>query len=186
MAKTLVVLGGHYHVAHAGFTGDFGPFAGGEWLGLELLGERSIFRNRNALVFHDPLVAADNAVESPVDEHAKASLVPPLHPALTVGFTGRRGNRSLRRSRRLLETKRRTHGKRRRCQNGAASDHPITPRRLALCHRSMPPLVNCCLFPSPRTAARVTPSRRTRRVHWQPRKRTSTRIATGEAEQQGW
>src|SRR5205823_14790385 len=93
--RSLVMLGRHHHVAHAGFTGDLGPFAGWEWFRFELPSERSIFRNRNALVFHDPFMAADDTIEPPVDEHSKASLVPPLHPALTVGVTGGRGRRGL-------------------------------------------------------------------------------------------
>ena len=106
-----MVLGGHDHIAHAGFAGDLGPFPGRKWFGLELFGERGVFGNRNPLVLHDPLVAAHHTVESPMDEHAEASLMPPLHPALAVGVTGGRGRGSLRWGRRLRETERRIHGK---------------------------------------------------------------------------
>ena len=54
-------------------------------LGLNVLGELLVFGHRDAFVFHDPLVAAQHAVEAPVDEHAEAGFMPPLHAAFAVG-----------------------------------------------------------------------------------------------------
>ena len=65
--------------------GEFGPIARGVRLGLEALGQLLVLGDRNAFVLHDPLVAAENAVEAPVDEHAEAGFVPPFHAVLAVG-----------------------------------------------------------------------------------------------------
>ena len=95
------MLGGHHHVAHAGSARDLGPIAGGKGLGFELLCERSVFGNRYAFILHDPLMTAKHTVKPPVNEHAKAGFVPPLHAARTIGVGG--GRRRLGLGRRLTE-----------------------------------------------------------------------------------
>ena len=53
--------------------------------GLKFLGELLVFGHRNAFVFHGPFVAPERAVQAPVDEHAEARFVPPLHAAFAIG-----------------------------------------------------------------------------------------------------
>jgi acetyl esterase/lipase len=65
--------------------GEFGPIARGVGLGLEAFGELLVLGDGDAFVLHHPLVAPEHAVEAPVDEHAEAGFVPPLHAGFAVG-----------------------------------------------------------------------------------------------------
>ena len=85
VAEALVVLGGHHHVFLAGSLGQFGPIASGVRPGLEAFGELFVLGDGNAFVLHDPLVASQDAVQAPVDEHAETGFVPPFHAGLAVG-----------------------------------------------------------------------------------------------------
>ena len=76
------MLGGHHHVLLAGALGQPRPLARGVGLGLEVLGQQLILRQRNPFVLLRPLMLADHAVEAPVNEHAELGLVPPRHPLL--------------------------------------------------------------------------------------------------------
>src|SRR5919108_1992015 len=58
VAEAFMVLRGHDHVAHASFPRELGPIASGKRLRLELFGQTSVFRHRDAFVLHDPLVSA--------------------------------------------------------------------------------------------------------------------------------
>src|SRR5207245_1177000 len=84
VAETFMVLRGHDHIAHAGFLCELCPIPRRKRLRLELLCQRSVFRNRYAFVLHNPLVAAEHAVKPPMNEHAEARFVPPLHPANAI------------------------------------------------------------------------------------------------------
>src|SRR5256884_4759409 len=86
VTKAFMVLRGHDHVTHAGFPRKLGPIARRKRLRLELLGQGSVFRNRDAFILHDPFVPPENAVESPMNEHPETGLVPPLHPADAILF----------------------------------------------------------------------------------------------------
>src|SRR5579859_594364 len=85
MAEALMVLAGHHHVLHAGLFSELGPIACRIRLRLELLSQLLVFRNRDALHFHGPLVAAEHAIKAPVDEHAELGLTPPLDSLLMIG-----------------------------------------------------------------------------------------------------
>jgi hypothetical protein len=93
VAEAFMVLGGHHHVFLPGDFGQLGPIARGVGFGLEELGLLFVFRHRNAFLFHRPFVAAEGAVQAPVDEHAEAGFMPPLHAGLASGIArgGRRG-----------------------------------------------------------------------------------------------
>ena len=93
VAEALMVLGGHHHVFLPGDFSQLGPIASGIRLGLEELGLLLVFRHRNTFLFHRPFVTAEGAVQAPVDEHAEAGFMPPLHAGLASGIArgGRRG-----------------------------------------------------------------------------------------------
>src|SRR6266478_1160997 len=85
VAEAFVMLGSHHHVFLPGLFGEPGPSTRGIWFRLEALGELLVFGYGNAFVFHHPFVAAEHAVQAPMDEHAKSRFVPPLHAASAVG-----------------------------------------------------------------------------------------------------
>ena len=90
-----MVFGGHHHVLLPGLFGELRPVARGIGFGLELFCEKLVFFNRNRFVFHGPFVAAQNAVESPVNEHAESGVAPPLHALRAGSFLPRvRGRQS--------------------------------------------------------------------------------------------
>src|SRR5258708_33306425 len=78
------MLRSHHHVLLPCLFGELGPGARGIGLRLETFGEWLVIAYGNALVFHHPFVAAEHAVQAPVDEHAESRLVPPLHAARAV------------------------------------------------------------------------------------------------------
>src|SRR5713101_6413235 len=89
VAETFVMLGSQHHIFLAGLFGELGPGPRGIWFGLEALGELLIVGYGNAFVLHHPLVATEHAVQTPMDEHAEARFVPPLHAAGAVGILRR-------------------------------------------------------------------------------------------------
>src|SRR6267154_5613347 len=89
VAETLVMLGSQHHIFLAGLFGKLGPGASGIWFGLESLGELLVIGDGNAFVLHDPFVTAEHAVQAPMNEHAEARFVPPLHAASAVGILRR-------------------------------------------------------------------------------------------------
>ena len=88
--ETFVMLGGHHHVFLAGLLGEFRPGPRGVRLRLESFGQLLVFGDRNRFVLHGPFVTPQSAVKAPVNEHAEARLVPPLHAALAIGVARRR------------------------------------------------------------------------------------------------
>src|SRR5262249_49534502 len=85
-AEALMMLRGHHHVLLSRPARQSCPVAGCVRFGCEMLCENFILSNRNAFVLHCPFVLADHTVESPVDEHAEARLMPPLHAARAVSL----------------------------------------------------------------------------------------------------
>src|SRR5260370_40386825 len=83
----------HHHIFLAGLAREFGPGAGGVRLRPETFCELFVIRYRNGLIFHHPFVTADDAVESPVDEHPETRFVPPFHAALAILIGGRMRSR---------------------------------------------------------------------------------------------
>ena|SRR5947207_10439788 len=89
-AEPLVMLGGHHHVLLSGAASQPRPVACGVGFRCEVLCQQLILSDGNALVFHCPFVLADYAVKSPVNEHSKTRLMPPLHATCAVSLTLRR------------------------------------------------------------------------------------------------
>src|SRR5262249_61415019 len=85
-----MMLGGHHHIFLSGAPSQSRTIARGVGFGCEVLCKELILSDRNAFVLHCPLVLANQAVKSPVDEHPKASLMPPLHAACAIGLDLRR------------------------------------------------------------------------------------------------
>src|SRR5258708_27366501 len=77
IAETFVMLRSHHHVFLPCLFGELGPGARGIRLRLETFGEWLVIAYGNALVFHHPFVAAEHAVQAPVDEHAESRFLPP-------------------------------------------------------------------------------------------------------------
>src|SRR5690349_23884304 len=84
------MLRGHHHVFLAGLLRELGPSASGIRFWLKAFGKLLVFGDGNAFVFHHPFVSAENTVQAPVNEHAEAGFVPPLHAASARGFFGGR------------------------------------------------------------------------------------------------
>src|SRR6267142_4079908 len=89
VAEAFVMLRSQHHIFLAGLFGELGPRAGGIRLWLEAFGELLIVGYGDGFVFHDPFVTAEHAVQTPMDEHAEARFVPPLHAASAVGILRR-------------------------------------------------------------------------------------------------
>lgn len=85
-----MVLGGHHHVFLTSLSGEFRPGARGVRLRLKGFGEPLVLDNRNGFVLHGPFVTPKSTIESPMNEHAETSLVPPPHPALAIHIARRR------------------------------------------------------------------------------------------------
>ena len=79
-----MVFGRHHHISLARLPGQPRPIPRGIWLRIEMLCEQLVLRDRDAFDFHRPLMPADDAVQSPVDEHPKLGFVPPLHASFVV------------------------------------------------------------------------------------------------------
>ncbi len=86
-----MVFGGHHHVFLAGLPGQPRPGTRGVGLRRKAVGEELVFRNGDAFLLHGPFMAAQDAVQSPVNEHAEPGVMPPLHAPLTVRVAARRG-----------------------------------------------------------------------------------------------
>src|SRR5438270_6752385 len=71
MTETFVMLRCHHHVLLSRLLGQSRPVAGGVRLGIEVLREYFVLRDGYAFYFHRPLMATNNAVQSPVDEHTE-------------------------------------------------------------------------------------------------------------------
>lgn len=82
-----MVFGRHHHIFLARCLGKLCPSARRIGCRLEALGELLVFGDGNAFFLHGPLVPAQDAVKAPVNEHAEAGFVPPLHPASAIGFS---------------------------------------------------------------------------------------------------
>src|SRR5690242_13500224 len=92
-----MVLGGHHHVLLSGSFGETRKGTRRIRLWLEQLGKLHVLLDWDCLVFHGPLMPAMHAVQTPMDEHAELSCVPPLHTLLAIG-----GDRCRLADRRLL------------------------------------------------------------------------------------
>src|ERR1700751_2329313 len=81
-AKPLVMLGGHHHITHAGLASQPRPSARHVRRRLKLLAQLLVLLKRDILISHGPSVAAQNAVEAPMNEHSELGFTPPLDAAL--------------------------------------------------------------------------------------------------------
>jgi hypothetical protein len=72
-----MVLGGENHVLLPCAFCQASPLTCEAYLGLEVLRQKFVLRNRNAFGLENPLLLPNDAVETPVDEHTEASLLPP-------------------------------------------------------------------------------------------------------------
>ncbi len=124
VAEAFVMLGSHHHVFLPGLFGEPGPSTRGIWFRLEALGELLVFGYGNAFVFHHPFVAAEHAVQAPMDEHAKSRFVPPLHAASPVGVFRGGAFLCLRLHRSCACFRGGGQGKKRR----SGANQPVTPR----------------------------------------------------------
>src|SRR6516162_3342181 len=69
---------GHDDVAHSRLLGERDPLGSVELHWIELRGELLVLRAGKVLCVHHPLAVAEQAVDSPVNEHAEAGLLEPL------------------------------------------------------------------------------------------------------------
>src|ERR1700675_2772155 len=79
------MLGGHHHVFLTRGFGQLGPCTSSVRLRLKALRQQLVFAHRDAFFLHDPFMAAQYAIQSPVNEHAEARFMPPLHATNAIG-----------------------------------------------------------------------------------------------------
>src|SRR5580698_3315447 len=84
VAETLMMLCGKHHVLHASLFSELCPCAGAVEGRLKSGCVLRVWIDGPRLIFHDPLMALDGAVDAEVDKHAELCGVPPLH-ALCAG-----------------------------------------------------------------------------------------------------
>ena len=81
--KAIVVASREHHVAHVGLFGQPHPGIGIIFLWCEFGRQRSVFLVGDVLLVHHPLAPGRDRVDSPMDEHAIARVMPPLHSITT-------------------------------------------------------------------------------------------------------
>ena len=76
-AESLVMLGGHHRVLHAGGLGLPGPFPGVVEIGVKIAEIFLVFFLADLFVGLDPLVPGRHGIQAPVDEHTEAVVAEP-------------------------------------------------------------------------------------------------------------
>src|SRR5215469_907195 len=86
-----MMFGGHHHVTHAGLARQPRPSACRVRWGPKLTRQLFIFFNWDILISHRPRFAAEDTVETPMNEHPEFGLAPPLD-ALLMAVKGAWGS----------------------------------------------------------------------------------------------
>ena len=77
-AEAVMVAAGDDHVFLSGVGGQFHPFSGVEFYRVEQRDQFLVFEYGDFLPMHDPFSPPDERVQSPMNEHAKTSVLKPL------------------------------------------------------------------------------------------------------------